>query len=160
MNNFPGSANRIRPQLEAVTRRSIRVGGFCTLALIALVVVSGASQAQWSGRDGWVEETNGKTLKDDPGHSYLDPVSVHRGDDGLVYFNESSGVMKPDDIGHAGFMKDAYDCANNIKYVCVGVGNWRNDLKSTIDTANDPALPLYRKYLCGDADASAAKPAK
>jgi hypothetical protein len=118
---------------------------------VAILLAAVHAPAQWSGHDGWIEETNGKTLKDDPGHSYLDPASVHRGDDGLVYFNESSGVTKPEEIGRTGFMKDAYDCAKNVKYMCVGLGDWRNDKKSAIDTANDPALHVYRKYLCGDA---------
>ncbi len=111
--------------------------------------------AQWSGHDGWVEEPGANSLEaeGDPGHSYLDPASVHRGDDGLIYFNESSGVTRPEEIGRTGFMKDAYDCAKNVKYMCVGVGDWRNDLKSTISTTNDPALPVYRKYLCGDSGA-------
>jgi hypothetical protein len=126
---------------------------------VALVFVASNACAQWSGHDGWIEETNGKTLADDPGHSYLDPASVHRGDDGLIYFNESNGVMKPEDIGHAGFMKDAYDCARNIKYMCVGTGDWRNDRSSAIHTANDPALPIYRKYICGD-DTSAKSESK
>ena len=60
-----------------------------TIVLLAL-----SAHAQWSGRDGWIEERGGKTLPDDPGHSYLDPASVHRGEDGLVYFNEASGVSK------------------------------------------------------------------
>jgi hypothetical protein len=47
-------------------------------------------------------------------------------------------------------MKDAYDCSKNIKYMCVEQGDWRNDKKSTVDAAKDPALPVYRKYLCGD----------
>jgi hypothetical protein len=129
--------------------------------LMTLLVVPHA-RAQWSGHDGWIEETNGKTLKDDPGHAYLDPASVHRGDDGLIYFNESSGVTRPEEIGRAGFMKNAYDCSRNIKYMCVGQGDWRNDQKSTINTVNDPALQIYRKYLCGDgapaANASSADP--
>jgi len=49
-------------------------------------------------------------------------------------------------------MKDAYDCAKNIKYMCVGSGNWRNDSQSIIHADRDPALPIYRKYLCGDDD--------
>jgi len=129
-----------------------------TVIAIALLCSLLDAYAQWNGHDGWVEETNGKTLADDPGHSYLDPASVHRGDDGLVYFNESNGVNKSEDIGHTGIMKDAYDCARNIKYMCVGTGDWRNDQSSTIHTGDDPALPIYRKYLCGDdASASSAK---
>jgi len=117
---------------------------------IALLFAASDARAQWDGHDGWIEEANGKTLADDPGHWYLDPASVHRGDDGLVYFNESNGGTKPEDIGNTGFMKDAYDCARNIKYMCVGTGDWRNDQSSAIHTANDPALPIYRRYLCGD----------
>jgi hypothetical protein len=115
--------------------------------------------AQSEGGDGWVEEP-AAVVEGEPGHSYLDPSSTRRGDDGLVYFNESTGVMKPEEIGHKGFMKDAYDCARNIKYMCVGSGDWKNDLKSTIKASNDPALQVYRKYLCGDADLPAAKAAR
>jgi hypothetical protein len=39
--------------------------------------------------------------------------------------------------------------------MCVGLGDWRNDQKSAIDTANDPALQVYRKYLCNDATPAA-----
>ena len=81
---------------------------------LSILLVATCARAQWKGHDGWVEETNGKTLKDDPGHSYLDPASVHRGDDGLVYFNEISGVTKPEQIGNTGFMKNAYDCARDL----------------------------------------------
>lgn len=119
------------------------------LAIFMLLIAADAD-AQWSGRNGWIEETGAKTLKDDPGHSYLDPASARRGDDGLIYFNESSGVTKPEDIGRTGIMKDAYDCARNVKYMCVGQGDWRNDRNSTIHTADDPALPIYRKFLCGN----------
>jgi hypothetical protein len=135
----------------------MRRAHLCIVLAVAIFLAAVHARAQWSGHDGWIEETNGKTLKDDPGHSYLDPASIHRGDDGLIYFNESSGVTKPDEIGRAGFMKDAYDCSKNIKYMCVGQGDWLNDPKSTINTANDPALQIYRKYLCGD-DAGASNP--
>ena len=77
---------------------------------------------------------------------------MRRGDDGLIYFNESSDVSRPEDIGKVGLMKDAYDCAKNVKYMCVDAGDWRNDQKSTIKAANDPALSVYRKFLCGDGD--------
>jgi hypothetical protein len=130
-----------------------------TLLLVLAPLGSACAQTQWSGREGWVEEPATKSLnvKSDVEHSYLDPASVHRGDDGLVYFSESTGVTKPEDIGHTGFMKDAYDCGKNLKYMCVGIGDWRNDLKSTIKTADDPALQVYRKYLCGDgADAGSS----
>jgi len=133
----------------------IRAGKVGSIVIALALLSALPAYSQWNGHDGWVEETNGKTLADDPGHSYLDPASVHRGDDGLVYFNESNGVTKPEDIGHSGIMKDAYDCARNIKYMCVGSGDWRNDQSSAIRTSDDPALPIYRKYLCGD-DASAA----
>ena len=124
------------------------------LAILTLVILSNRTEAQWAGKDGWVEEPSTKSLnvQRDPGHSYLEPASVHRGDDGLIYFNESSNVTRPEEIGKVGFMKDAYDCAKNIKYMCVGFGDWRNDPKSTINAAHDPALPVYRKFLCGDAD--------
>jgi hypothetical protein len=134
--------------------REVQVIGARHIALVttlSILLVATCARAQWKGHDGWVEETNGKTLKDDPGHSYLDPASVHRGDDGLVYFNEISGVTKPEQIGNTGFMKNAYDCARDLKYMCVDQGDWRNDPSSTIRTSDDPALPLYRKYLCGDA---------
>ena len=57
-------------------------------------------------------------------------------------------------------MKDADDCAKNIKYMCVEVGDWRNDPKSTVHAARDPALPVYRKYLCGDSDSANSDSAK
>src|SRR5438128_2285500 len=86
------------------------------LAILALVILSTRIEAQWAGRNGWVEEPSVKSLnvEGDPGHAYLDPSSVHRGNDGLVYFNESSNVSRPEEIGKVGFMKDAYDCAKNI----------------------------------------------
>jgi hypothetical protein len=117
-----------------------------------LVAIAGIAKAQWSGRDGWVEEPGVKSLNVSGGsaHAYLDSASVHRGSDGLIYFSESADVSHPDEIGKIGLMKDAYDCANNIKYMCVGSGNWRNDSQSIVHTDRDPALPVYRKYLCGD----------
>jgi len=110
------------------------------------------ADAQWSGRDGWVEERGAKSLnvEGEAGHAYLDSASVRRGSDGLVYFNESTNVSRPEEIGKTGLMADAYDCARNIKYMCVGPGNWRDDTKSAVHTAGDPALPVYRRYLCGD----------
>jgi len=131
----------------------------CVLAGMTLLMVSTQARAQWSGRDGWVEEP-AAIVEGEPGHSYLDPASVRRGDDGLVYYNESSGVTKPEEIGRKGFMKDAYDCARNIKYMCVGLGDWKNDLKSTINTSNDPALQVYRKFLCGDSDRAKTDPSQ
>ncbi len=124
------------------------------LVILSALILSPRTEAQWTGRDGWVEEPAAKSLnvEGDPGHAYLDPASVHRGDDGLIYFNESSNVSRPEEIGKVGFMKDAYDCARNIKYMCVEVGDWRNDPKSTVKAADDPALPIYRKFLCGDSD--------
>lgn len=132
--------------------------GIC--ALVMLMARPAYGQAQWSGRDGWVEEPATKSLNvaSDPGHSYLEAASVHRGDDGLVYFNESSGVTKPEEIGRTGFMKDAYDCSKNIKYMCVGLGDWRNDQKSAVNMTSDPALQVYRKYLCGDGASGSADP--
>ena len=124
--------------------------------IVGLLFLAGTpgAYAQWGGRDGWVEEPATKSLnvEGDPGHSYLDPASIHRGDDGLVYFNESNAVTKPEEVGHSGFMKNAYDCTRNIKYMCVGIGDWRNDRKSAIDTKDDPALQVYRRYLCSDGD--------
>jgi hypothetical protein len=126
------------------------------LAILTMLMLSTRSEAQWAARDGWVEEPAVKSLnvKGTPGHAYLDPASVHRGDDGLIYFNESSDVLRPEQIGKVGLMKDAYDCTKNIKYMCVEVGDWRNDPKSTVNAANDPALPIYRKFLCDDAAAA------
>ena len=126
------------------------------LVVLIILMFSARSDAQWGGRDGWVEEPAAKSLNVEGGggHAYLDPASVHRGDDGLIYFNESSNVSRPEEIGKVGFMKDAYDCAKNLKYMCVEVGDWRNDPKSTINASNDPALSVYRKFLCGDADTS------
>jgi len=130
------------------------------LAILVLLTLSTRTEAQWRGRNGWVEEPAVKSLNVEggSGHAYLDPSSVHRGNDGLIYFNESSNVSRPEEIGKVGFMKDAYDCAKNIKYMCVEVGDWRNDPKSTVRATNDPALPVYRKYLCGDSHP--ADPAK
>jgi hypothetical protein len=122
-------------------------------AILMVLILSTRTEAQWSGRDGWIEEPAVKSLnvKGVPGHAYLDPASVHRGDDGLIYFNESSDVLRPEEIGKVGLMKDAYDCTKNIKYMCVEVGDWRNDPKTTVNAAKDPALPVYRKFLCDDA---------
>ena len=126
--------------------------GIWTLALGALLILSAPATAQWSGRDGWVEEPDSKSLNlaGDAGHAYLDSTSVHRTDDGLIHFNESSNVTRAEDIGKVGLMEDAYDCAANVKYMCVDHGDWRNDPKSKVNLTNDPALPIYRKYLCGD----------
>lgn len=142
-----------------IQRKDRRNEGFAgdrvwALAILTVLKLSTRSEAQWAGRDGCVEEPATKSLnvEGDPGHAYLDPASVHRGNDGLIYFNESSNVSRPEEIGKVGFMKDAYDCAKNVKYMCVEVGDWRNDPKSTINAADDPALPVYRKFLCGDAD--------
>jgi hypothetical protein len=125
------------------------------IAVLLFLAIAKFAFAQSEGCDGWVEEP-AAVVEGEAGHSYLDPTSTRRGDDGLVYFNESTGITKPEEIGHKGFMKDAYDCARNIKYMCVGSGDWKNDLKSTIKASNDPALQVYRKYLCGDADAAKA----
>ena len=46
-------------------------------------------------------------------------------------------------------MKDAYDCAKNIKYMCVEVGDWRNDAKSTVHAEKDPALLAQLHCYCG-----------
>src|SRR5215475_6034730 len=127
-----------------MTDRAIAVS---IIALLAAAVLSPVSNAQTG--EGWVEETGAK-VEGESGRSYLDLASVHRGEDGLVYFNESTDVTRPEEIGQKGFMKDAYDCAKDIKYMCIGSGDWRNDVKSTIHAAGDPALPIYRKYLCGD----------
>jgi hypothetical protein len=134
-------------------RKFRRCNRIWALAILTVLMLSTRIEAQWEGRDGWVEEpgTESLNVKGDPGHAYLDPASVHRGDDGLVYFSESSDVSRPEEIGKVGLMKDAYDCAKNIKYMCVDAGDWRNDQKSTIKAADDPALPVYRKFLCGDA---------
>jgi len=122
-----------------------------TIAFAILALVAPTS-AQWNGRDGWIEEPDARSLDVGQGaaHSYLDAKSVHRGPDGLVYFDESADVARPKDIGKAGFMNDAYDCAKNLKYMCVEQGHWQSDKQSTIDMSHDPALPVYRKYLCGD----------
>ncbi len=137
-------------------RRLVARDRVLLLAIMAALLLSTVAQAQSAGREGWregwIEEPDTKSLNVEggSGHAYLDSASVHRGDDGLVYFIESSDVSRPEDVGKVGLMKDAYDCAKNIKYMCVGIGNWRNDKKSTIDAANEPALPVYRKYLCGE----------
>lgn len=138
-----------------ISSRHVCIGLTVWLGVLMLATAQ-TLHAQWGDRDGWVEEpaTRSLNVDSDPGHSYLDPTSIHRGDDGLVYFNESNAVTKPEEIGHSGFMKDAYDCARDIKYMCVGIGDWRNDRKSAIDTTHDPALQVYRKYLCGDNETS------
>jgi len=76
----------------------------CLLAILIVVIFSNRSEAQWAGKDGWVEEPAAKSLNVEgkPGHAYLDPASVRRGDDGLIYFNESSDVSRPEDIGKVG----------------------------------------------------------
>ncbi len=143
------------PETRLSQNRKSRGGAQLTaLAILLMLILSTRTEAQFAGRDGWVEEPAVKSLnvEGDSGHAYLDPSSVHRGNDGLIYFNESANVSRPEEIGKVGFMKDAYDCAKNIKYMCVEVGDWRNDPKSMVHAANDPALPVYRKYLCGDSD--------
>jgi hypothetical protein len=142
------------PNDSARTWGSRECNRIWALAILIVLIFSNRTEAQWAGKDGWVEEPATKSLNVEgkPGHAYLDPASVHRGDDGLIYFNESSDVSRPDDIGKVGFMLDAYDCTKNIKYMCVDAGDWRNDPKSTIKAANDPALSVYRRFLCGDGD--------
>jgi hypothetical protein len=129
-----------------------RKAGWLSVAAAAVAAVLACStfvRAQSAERNGWVEEPGAK-VEGQPGRAYLDPVSVHRGADGMVYFNESTGVTRTEDAGKVGIMLDAYDCAKNIKYMCVQYGNWRNDAKSAVDAAHEPALPIYRHYLCGD----------
>src|SRR5205807_86875 len=104
-----------------------RAIGICVMLIFAPAM----SYAQSSAPDEWIEET-GTQVEGITGRSYLDTSSIHRGEDGLIYFNESTGVSRPGEIGQKGFMKDAYDCAKDIKYMCIGAGDWRNDLKSTI----------------------------
>ena len=141
------------------TRNLCRAIGVAALAISMFALASNHrdADAQSTGGDGWVEEPATKSLDVDGAHgrAYLDPASIYRGSDELVYFNESSDVTRPEDIGKVGLMKDAYDCGKNLKYMCVESGNWRNDTKSTIDAAKDPAYAVYRKYLCGDANAAA-----
>ncbi len=122
------------------------------LAIVAILVIGTVivARAQTTKPDGWVEET-GTQVEGMGGRSYLDTSSIHQGEDGLVYFNESVGLSRPDEIGEKGVMKDAYDCAKDIKYMCISGSDWRNDPESAIHTAADPALPIYRKYLCGGA---------
>ena len=126
------------------------------LIAVAVLTLANSARAQADQREQWVEEP-AAVVEGEPGHSFLDPGSVRRGDDGLVYFNESTGVTKSEEIGQKGFMKNAYDCAKNLKYMCVGQGDWKNDLKSTVNTSKDPALTVYRKYLCGDDDPPVVK---
>jgi hypothetical protein len=123
------------------------------LAIVALLILPNRAHSEsQESHQAWIEEPGTKSLDvaGGSGRAYLDTASVHHGDDGLVYFVESSNVARSEDIGKVGLMKDAYDCAKDIKYMCVGNTNWRNDLKSTVKAANEPALPIYRKYLCGD----------
>lgn len=144
-------------------RRNLALLAICTLAASTMLAAGAGAQVQWNGREGWIEEPDTKSLNldgDAGGHAYLDTASVHRGEDGLVYFNESSNVTRPKDIGKVGLMKDAYDCARNVKYMCVEQGDWRNDPKSTVNAEHEAALKVYRKYLCGDANAAAADTTK
>jgi len=130
-------------------------------SLFALVVLllPICAEAQTTGRSQWVLEPQTESLdvEGGSGPSYLDPSSIHRGTDGLVYFHESSDVDDPADAGKVGLMNDAYDCARNIKYMCVDLGDWRNDPKGRVDASRDPALPVYRKYLCGDDSSNAPR---
>lgn len=120
------------------------------MAVVAVVLACSAlALAQSAERNGWVEEPGAK-VEGQPGRVYLDTASVHRGGDGMVYFNESTGVTRTEDAGKVGIMLDAYDCAKNVKYMCVQYGNWRNDAKSAVDAAHERALPIYRHYLCDD----------
>jgi hypothetical protein len=121
---------------------------FFVMLLVPAVVRCESPESQQS----WVEEPGAKSLDvgGARGRAYLDTASIHRGNDGLVYFVESSNVAQSQDIGKVGLMKDAYDCAKDIKYMCVGNTNWRNDFKSAVKATDEPALPIYRKYLCGD----------
>jgi len=130
---------------------------FQLMVAVALLLVPASIRAQTAGRAQWVLEPNTQAVDNIPGRSYLDPASVHRGNDGLVYFTESTEVKRDQDIGKVGFMSDAYDCVRNIKYMCIDQGDWRNDPRSRIDTAKDPALPVYRKYLCGDGSGRSAR---
>jgi hypothetical protein len=130
-----------------------KLGRVGAIVWSAVLLLASSAFAQSADRSGWVEEPGAK-IEGQPGRAYLDPASVHRGTDGMVYFNESSGVTRADEVGKVGIMLDAYDCAKNIKYMCVQYGNWRNDAKSAVDAGRDPALPVYRQYLCGDAAAS------
>jgi hypothetical protein len=142
-------------------RNRFRGTALAAIAIAMFAPPSHHAEAQVESRDGWVEEPATRSLNVDGAHgrAYLDSASVYRGNDGLVYFNESADVTRPEDIGRVGLMKDAYDCAKNLKYMCVEAGNWRNDTKSTIDAAHDPAFQVYRKYLCGDANPVAASSA-
>lgn len=123
-------------------------------AVVAVLACPALVLAQSAERNGWVEEPGAK-VEGQPGRAYLDPASVHRGTDGMIYFNESSGVTRIEDAGKVGIMLDAYDCAKNIKYMCVQQGDWRNDAKSAVDAAKEPALAVYRHYLCGDESGTA-----
>jgi len=122
---------------------------FATVAIV-FAIVSAIARAEDHAQ--WIEEPGATALdaKHSPTHSYLDPSTVQKGDDGLVYFTESADVANPKDVGKIGIMKNAYDCAHDIKYMCIGHSDWKNDLSSTTHTKDDPALPIYRKYLCGD----------
>jgi len=128
-------------------------------AMTVLLVQTPGAGARNDG-EGWVQEPVSSSSKvEDSGHAYLDSASVHRGDDGLIYFNESTGGLPPGELGDAGVMKDAYDCKNNIKYLCVDLGDFRDDPKSRINATDDPALLVYRHYLCGDAEPESSRSA-
>ena len=118
-----------------------------------MAIALDASRLRALDSDKWIEEPGATALDEahSPTHSYLSPQSVTKGDDGLVYFTESNDVAHAEDAGKVGIMKNAYDCARDIKYMCIGNSDWRNDVRSQVQTRNDPALPIYRKYLCDDA---------
>ena len=117
----------------SIARKTGWLSAAAAIATAALAC-SASVLAQSAGRNGWVEEPGAK-VEGQPGRAYLDPASVHRSADGTLYFNESTGVMRTEDAGKVGIMLDAYDCAKNIKYMCVQYGNWRNDAKSAVDAA-------------------------
>ena len=59
-------------------RKSCRSNWVRALTILTILILSTRAEAQWTGRDGWVEEPAAKSLnvKGKPGHAYLDPSSV------------------------------------------------------------------------------------
>jgi len=85
------------PDDSARKRKSRAWNRIWALALLTLLILSNRIEAQWAGKDGWVEEPAAKSLnvEGDPGHAYLDPASVHRGDDGLIYSTKAPTCRDP-----------------------------------------------------------------
>jgi hypothetical protein len=80
------------------------------LAILTVVVLSNRTQGS-VGRQGRLGRgASDQVAQRTQVNAYLDPASVLSGDDGLIYFNESSNVSRPEEMAKVGLMKDAYDC--------------------------------------------------